>query len=45
MKKYMKINFDLNDNLPLNKTLKFPIVTIVIRSVFHENHKYHPQVF
>ena len=43
--KYMKIKFDLNDNLPLNKTIKIPIVVIVIRSVFHENHKPYRQVF
>ena len=45
MKKYVKIKFDLNDNSPLNKTIKFPIVTTVIRSAFHKNDKYHPQVF
>ena len=42
--KYMKIVFDSDDNLPLNKTIEIPIVKIVVRAVFHENNKYHPQV-
>ena len=29
----MKIEFDSNDNLPLNKPLKYPTVSIVVRSV------------
>ena len=39
----MKIKFDSDDNLPLNKRIEIPIVTIVVRAVFHES-KY-PQVF
>ena len=39
----MKIKFDLEDNLLLNKTIEIPIVTIVFRAVFHENNKYYPQ--
>ena len=41
----MQIKFDSDDILPLNKTIEIPIVTIVGRAVFHENNKYHPQVF
>ena len=41
----MKIKFDLDGNLPLNKTIKIPIMTIVVRAVFHGNNKYYPQVF
>ena len=37
--KYMKIKFDLNVNLPLNKTIEIPVMTIVARAVFHENNK------
>ena len=33
-KDYMKIKFLSNDDLPLNKSLKFHNVTIIIRSVF-----------
>ena len=32
-------------NLPLNKPIETPIVTIVVRAVFHENNKYYAQVF
>ena len=30
MKKYMKIKFDSDDELPPNKTIKIHIVTIVV---------------
>ena len=40
--KYMKIVFDSDDNLPLNKTIEIPIVTIVVRAVFYENNQYYP---
>ena len=42
---YMKIKFNSNDELPLNKIIENPTMTIVIRAVFHENNKYYPQVF
>ena len=45
MKKTMKIKFNSNDNLPLNKPLKFHNMTITIRSVFEEDGKLYPQVF
>ena len=44
-KHYMKIKFNSDDNLPLNKTLKLHAMTIIIRSVFEENFKLYPQVF
>ena len=40
----MKIESDSDDNLPLNKTIEIPMVTIVIRAVSPENNKYYPQV-
>ena len=43
--KYMKIKFDLDDELPLNKTIETHNLTIVIRAVFHENNKYYLQIF
>ena len=43
-KDYMKIKFDSDDKLPLNKVLKFHAVIIIIRSVF-ERGKYYPQFF
>ena len=39
----MKIKFDSDDKLPLDKKLKFLSVTIVIRSVFEDDGKYYPQ--
>ena len=44
-KKYMKIKFNLDDKLPLNKMTEIPTMTIVVRAVFHENDKYCSQVF
>ena len=41
----MKIKFDSDDNLPLNKTMEIPIVAIVARAVFHENNQSYLQVF
>ena len=41
----MKIKFNSDDDLPLNKTLKFHSMTITIRSVFEEDGKLYPQVF
>ena len=41
----MKIKFNSDDNLPLNKTLKPHNETIIIRSVFGEGGKHYPQVF
>ena len=40
----MKIKFNSDDNLPLNKTLKFRILAIIIRNVFEKNGKYYPQI-
>ena len=44
-KDYMKIKFDSDDKLPLNKQLKFLSVTIVSRSFFEDDGKYYPQAF
>ena len=44
-KDYMKIKFNSDDDLPLNKPLKFHLMTTTIRSVFEEYGKLYPQVF
>ena len=44
-KDFMKIKFNSDDNLPLNKVLKLHNSTIVVRSVSQEDNKYYPQVF
>ena len=41
----MKFKFNSDDDLPLNKPLEFHAMTIIIRSVFKEGGKLHPQVF
>ena len=44
-KDYMKIKFNFDDNLLLNKPLKFHLMTITVRSVFEEDGKLYLQVF
>ena len=41
----MKIKFNSNDELALNKTIKICSMIIVVRAVFHENNKYYPSAF
>ena len=41
----MKIKFNSDNELPLNKTIEIPTMPIVVRAVFHENNKYYIQVF
>ena len=43
--KSMKIKFNSDDELLLDKTIEVPIMTIVVTAVFHENNKYYAQVF
>ena len=40
----MKIKFNSDDDLPLNKSLKFRLMTITIRCVFGEDGKLYPQI-
>ena len=37
--------FNSDDDLPLNKQLKFVSLTIIVRTVFEEDGKYYPQTF
>ena len=39
-----KIRFESDDNLPLNKQLKFYNITKIVRSVFSENGKFYALV-
>ena len=41
----MKIKFNSEDSLPLNKTLKLYNMIKIVRSVFGEDGKYYLQVF
>ena len=44
-KDYVKIKFNPDNNVPLNKPLRFHNMPIIIRSVFEEHGKLYPQVF
>ena len=44
-KDYMKIKFNSDDDLPLNKLLKFRLATIIIRCVFSEDGKLYQRLF
>ena len=44
-KDYMKNKFNSDDDIPLNKALKFRAMTIIIRTVFEEDGKIYPRVF
>ena len=43
-KDYLKIKLDSDDNILLNKILKFCILTIIIRYIFEKGGKYYPQI-
>ena len=40
-----KIRVNTDDDLPLNKPLKFPTLTIIIRCVFQEGEKLYLQIY
>ena len=41
-KNYAKIGVNTDDNVPLNKKLKFPSLTIIVRCVFQNDKKLYP---
>ena len=41
----MKIKFHSDDDLPLNKPLKFHLMPVIMRSVFEEDGKLYQQLF
>ena len=42
---YMKIRLNTDDNIPVNKIIYFPTITIIIRSVTQKDGKYYLQLF
>ena len=44
-KDYMKIRFNTDDDIPLNKVLYFLTITVTLRCVFEKDGKHHPQVY
>ena len=41
----MKIKFNSDDDLPLNKILKLHMLIIIVRSVVEEDGRYYTQIF
>ena len=41
----LKIRFELDDNLPLKKTLRPHMLSVFVRSGFEEDIKYYPETF
>ena len=39
-KYYMKIKFNSDDDIPLNKVLNFPTIKIIVRNIFEKDGKY-----
>ena len=44
-KDFMKIEFDTDYNLPLNKQLKLHMLTIIVRSVFEEHGRFYLHLY
>ena len=44
-KDFMKIKFNTDDNLPLNKPLKLHLLTIIVRWIFEEDGKFYLQLY
>ena len=44
-KNYARIGVNTDDDLPLNKPLKFPTLTIIIRCVLQKDEKLYPQIY
>ena len=40
-----KINFNTDDSLPLKKSLKLYLLTIIVKCIFEEDGKFYPQLF
>ena len=41
----MKIRCNTDDNIPPNRIIYFPIITVIIRSITKKDDKYYPQLF
>ena len=44
-KDYARIGVNNNDDIPLNKPLKFPTLTIIIRCVFQKGEELDPLIY
>ena len=43
--KYMKIKYNSDDELSLNKMIEVPSMIIAVRAIFFERSKYYPKAF
>ena len=43
-KDFIKIQFNTDDNLPLNKPVKLHLLTIIVRCIFEEDGKFYLQL-
>ena len=44
-KNYARIGVNTDNDVPLNKQLKFTTLTIIIRCIFQEGEKLYPQIY
>ena len=44
-KNYARIRINSDDDLPLNKSLKFPMLVIIIRCIIQGGKKLYPQIY
>ena len=44
-KKYARIGVNTNDDVPLNKQLKFPTLIIIIRCIFQKHEELDPLIY
>ena len=44
-KDFMKITFNADDNLPLNKPLKLHLLTIIVSCIYEEDGKFYGQLY
>ena len=44
-KNYSRVGVNTDDDLPLNKRLKFPTLAIIIRCVFQNGKTLYPQIY
>ena len=42
---YARIGVNTDDDIPLNKLLKFPTLTIIVRCVLQKGEKLYPQIY
>ena len=40
-----RIGVNINDNIPFNKQIKFPLLIIIIRCVFQKGKELYPQIY